>query len=70
LEAGIMTTVERDKWYFLVDCIKCDRAAVLGEAPEGIAEPAVTTFALKCPHCGLKQTFQAQQVQRHQGIYI
>jgi DNA-directed RNA polymerase subunit RPC12/RpoP len=64
--------VDRDKWYFLIECENCDRAMVLSDAPspQEIAEPTITALYRKCPHCGHKQTYQPEQVQRFQGIYL
>jgi hypothetical protein len=67
-----LDSVERDKWYFVVDCGKCDCATVLGEAPspKEVARPTLPDLRWRCPRCGKKQSCRAEQVQRCEGIYI
>jgi hypothetical protein len=67
-----LNIVERDKWYFVVECRNCDRATVLREAPapEEVAKPVMPAFPWKCRYCGKKQRFRTEQVERCQGIYI
>jgi hypothetical protein len=67
-----MLIVERDKWYSVIDCRKCDRGVTLGEmlsSEEGARVPAIGSF-WKCPHCGFRQIVRDKQVQQCQGIYI
>ena len=67
-----MLIVERDKWYSVIDCRKCDRGVTLGEmlsSEEGARVPAIGSF-WKCPHRGFRQIVRDKQVQQCQGIYI
>ncbi len=67
-----MNIVERDKWYYVVDCGKCDRGMVLSEArsSEEVARPGMATFFWKCPYCGNRQIVHQEKVERCQGIYL
>ena len=64
--------VERDKWYFIVDCGNCARGAILREAssPDELAQPRISAFLLKCSYCGHKEVYQSEQLQCHQGLYL
>lgn len=72
-----MDHVERDKWYFLIDCPICNRGTVLREArgPDdalkaAAMEPAIERFSWKCSNCGTRQTVYSEQIQLCQGIYL
>lgn len=67
-----MIVVERDKWYYVVDCMGCDRPTVLREAPDPDEVPGVglRSFAWKCPYCRERQTSPGEQIARCQGIYL
>ncbi len=71
MEFGL-NIVERDKWYYVIDCGNCNRVNVLREAPAlaEVANPAMPAFSWKCPYCGRKQFIQAERVERCQGIYV
>jgi len=62
--------VERDTWYFVIDCGKCDRGVVVGEARSPKSPAAVPGTFWKCPYCGHKQSYETIEVQRCQGIYL
>lgn len=64
-----MYIVERDKWYFVIDCIRCQRSTVLNEARGPMAESIPENFSWKCPYCSNRQNGR-EQVQLCQGIYI
>ncbi len=70
--AMLMNFVERDKWYYVVDCQRCERGLVLREAPaaEDVASPALAALPWKCPQCGTRQIVHRGQVERCQGIYL
>lgn len=67
-----MMIIERDKWYYIIDCRNCDRPAVLGEAPasEEMARSAMPAFSWQCPHCRERQIVLGERVVRCQGIYV
>lgn len=67
-----MLIVERDKWYSVIDCRKCDRGVTLGEmlSSEGRRAGACNRVVLEMPHCGFRQIVRDKQVQQCQGIYI
>ena len=66
-----MNIVERDKWYFVIDCERCRRGTVLREAPSPAEaeKPIIKDFSWKCPYCGNRQN-GTKQIQCCQGIYI
>jgi hypothetical protein len=67
-----LAIVERDRWYFVVDCKICNRSAVISEAPspEDVPNAGMVAFSWKCPHCGKRRTYRPSEIERHQGIYI
>ncbi len=67
-----MTIIERDKWYFVIDCENCDRGTVVKEAPAPgeVARPEIASISWKCRYCGNRQIIQQEHLQRCQGIYI
>jgi len=64
-----MDIVERDKWYFVIDCGRCQRSTVLSEAPGPMAKSIPEDFFWNCPYCGNRQSGQ-EQIQLCKGIYI
>jgi hypothetical protein len=67
-----MNIVERDRWYYVVDCGKCQRTTVLADVSPSTENAQLTleNLSWQCRHCGKKQTTRPEEIQRCQGIYI
>ncbi len=62
--------VEPNKWYFVVDCAKCQEPIPFLEAPSPEENPDIkqrTIADLKCPHCGHTDTYAPALMRRQQG---
>jgi len=56
------------QWYFVVDCLACEKPIPLAEAPSPDEKPDPlqyqTIFDLRCPHCGYVGTYAPRQMSR------
>jgi hypothetical protein len=71
-DGWVMTFVERDRWYLVVDCKRCQRSTVISEvaAADNVASRAPLAFSWKFPHRGKRQILHPDQVECCQGLYI
>jgi DNA-directed RNA polymerase subunit RPC12/RpoP len=64
-------TVEPEKWYLAVDCVKCGEAIPFAEAPPPEEKPDPLQYRtisdLKCPRCGHRDTYAPALMSRRQG---
>ena len=56
------------QWYFVVDCLACEKPIPLAEAPSPDEKPDPLQYQrisdLRCPHCGYVGTYAPRQMSR------
>jgi hypothetical protein len=59
---------EPGKWYFVVDCLACEKPIPLAEAPSPNQKPDPLRYravsGLRCPHCDNVGTYVPRQMSR------
>jgi hypothetical protein len=59
---------EPGKWYFVVDCLACEKPIPLAEAPSPDERPDPLPYRivsnLRCPHCDYVSSYTPRQMSR------
>jgi len=62
------------QWYFVVDCLACEKPIPLAEAPSPDEKPDPLEYRtianLTCPHCGYVGTYVPRRMSRRLVEYI
>jgi hypothetical protein len=65
---------EARKWYFVVDCLHCERPIPLAHAPSPAEKPDPLRYRLisevTCPHCDGVGTYTPRQMSRRLVEYM